>query len=265
MESYSATIPPDPGGAPLPAPSGYFAEWCDACPNAASLPKNLSVLFEKPAVRAHVLKALRESVRDHLVGLSSIERLGYPKCAAWIRERVPDGKKLMSGTLGEILATDYVEQVTEYRVPLKRLRHQADRKIAMPGDDLVAIKDGQKPTLLKGEAKSRGKLSTSVLKEATTALVRHQGAPNPSTLAFMAGHVSEEDRELILDLLNDKIPYDVEHLIFTLSGNDPAEVLKEHCNPAGACKTPRRLVGVKVEDHPELIKQAFEALDAQDT
>ena len=88
-----------------------------------------------------------------------IEKIGgYKKAAHVVKNRLPTGKAIRSGDLGEILATEYVDQETNSRVPIKRLRYKDDQQMAMRGDDVIAVRPGPKrmTQVLKVEAKSRG-------------------------------------------------------------------------------------------------------------
>src|SRR5207245_8241596 len=88
----------------------------------------LVVLRERPGRRSIIERAVRDTVADHLAGLDVVKRIGgYKKALAFIRNKLPVAKKVRSGDLGEILATEYIDQCTEFRVPIKRLRWKDDR------------------------------------------------------------------------------------------------------------------------------------------
>jgi len=53
-----------------------------------------------------------------------LDRLGKPASASFIRQKLPQGSRIRSGDLGEILATEYVAEKTVFTVPIKRLRGQ---------------------------------------------------------------------------------------------------------------------------------------------
>ena len=80
-------------------------------------------------------------VLDHLVGLEIIERMGFATSAAVIRNRLPTEKRTRSADMGEILASDYVDQVTEFSIPIWKLRSSKDdRNLVLRGDDILAVK-----------------------------------------------------------------------------------------------------------------------------
>jgi hypothetical protein len=62
-----------------------------------------------------------------------------------------------SGELGEILATELVEEMMDYEVPVRRLRYKDGREMALRGDDFIGIRVNAAGNLhlLKGESKSR--------------------------------------------------------------------------------------------------------------
>jgi len=102
-----------------------------------------------------------------------LEKLGKSKAAAYVREKLPKGNKPRSGDLGEILATQYIDECTEYDVPIRRLRWKDHREMAMRGDDVIGIGSAEVDLpirFIKSETKSRLALSTAVVLEARLAL-----------------------------------------------------------------------------------------------
>jgi len=212
------------------------------------------------------MQAIRDTVLDHLVSADIIESIGgLKKAATIIRNSLPLSKISRSGDFGEIMATEFVEQATEYSVPVRRLRYKDDRSVAMRGDDVLGFQfDQVPPKVLKTESKSRANLTNAVVKEASDGLCRHQGRPNPSTLSFISRRLREMDQhdlaELIEELQESDIPLaSISHLIFTLSGNDPANVLvSEAKSPIKAIS--RQLAGCLIPDHASFIAQVFDTL-----
>jgi hypothetical protein len=212
--------------------------------------------------------ALRSAVLDHLVGLDIIERMGgYPKAVHVIRNSVPTGKQVRSGDLGEIIATEYIDQVTEFRVPIRRLRYRDDRSMPMRGDDLIALHqghDGQHHRVLKGEAKSGANMPASVIGEASDALCKYQGRPNPATLAFISTKLRRENRDdlaaIFEELQAGQLPAEaLSHLIFALCGSDPSKHLGKHSKSA-IPRIRRALVGMVVNDHPQFVADVYDGL-----
>jgi hypothetical protein len=226
------------------------------------------LLQERDGARAVCEAAFREAIKDHLAGLSIIRRItGYEKSLAYIRNKMPRPVQVRSGDCGEILATEYIEQVTQYRVPIKRLRWKDDRDTAMRGDDVIALRKAvSRWHLLKAESKSRASLSPSVVQEAVEGLGRNNGRPNPSSLAFISARLREMDRDDEADVFDElqartPRPGEIEHLIFTLSGNNPCKHLKGHLADASApCR--RHLVGCVIEDHQDFINAVFDRIVA---
>src|SRR5262245_41048900 len=117
-------------------PDAFFNQWMDET-RPEPTAKELVVLSEKAKVDAAVEAAIGQSAMDHLVGLAILKRIGgYPEAEAFIRNKVPTYKKVMSGDLGEILASEYIDQCTEFDVPVKRLRWKDDRNTTMRGNDV---------------------------------------------------------------------------------------------------------------------------------
>lgn len=220
---------------------------------------------ERDGGRASVFKSIVATVADHLVDLEIIERMGgFNKSAAFVRNRLPEGKKPRSGDLGEILATEYVNQKSKFRTPVKRLRYKDDRNLAMRGDDVLGFREARtRIKVLKVEAKSRVHLSPSVIKDAKDGLAKHRGRPNPGTLAFIEYVLRKEGRdaeaELIARLQCDTIrARDIQHLVFTLSGNDPTKCLRKHTDVVHD-GIALMLCGCQVAKHGEFTKNVFDS------
>ncbi len=251
--------------ASAPTKKDFLSKWMDGKQDVAF--SNVWVYRERAGLRKVVLPTVQTVILDHLVGLNIIEKIGgYKKAAKFIRNRLPTSKKMRSADFGEILAAEYVDQLTDFYIPLKKLRHSDDRAVAMRGDDVIGLrKKNSKYRLLKIEAKSRISLSYTVVKSASVALMKNSGRPNPATLAFMSHQLrlmgDDALAEIIETVQNSDIDEArVEHLVFTCSGNEPATALKAHAvspNP----KIKRELVGVVVVDHQSLIQSIFEALN----
>ncbi|WP_167547078.1 Hachiman antiphage defense system protein HamA [Stieleria maiorica] len=223
------------------------------------------VLHERDGGRELVMSSIVETVADHLVDLEIIEKMGgFTKSAAFVRNRLPEGVKQRSGDMGEILATEFVNQKTKFSAFVKRLRYKDDRNLAMRGDDVLGFRQAKsKVKVLKVEAKSRAKLSPSVIREARDGLAKYRGRPNPGTLGFLEYILRKENRdteaELIARLQRDTIrARDIRHLVFTLSGNDPTRFLESHteCVQDGI---PLSLCGCRVSRHGAFIKDVFDS------
>lgn len=242
-----------------------FSDWMDASSPVVG-EKRLVLLEERAGARAAVEAAFRETVKDHLAGLSIIHRIkGYKRSLAYIRNRMPRPIRVRSGDCGEILATEYIEQCTEYKVPVKRLRWKDDRDTTMRGDDVIALRRAQSRWhLLKAESKSRQSLGVDVVEEAVDGLKRNGGRPNPSSLSFISARLRDMGRDeeaRVFEALQETAPRagEIEHLIFTLSGNDPTKHLKAHvATVADPCR--RHLIGCVIDDHQDFINGVFDEI-----
>lgn len=244
-------------------PDEFFTTWLQ--PKASSgLPANITVLEECPEHRAAAKKALAKTIQDHFVGIKLIKQIGgLAKAANVIKNALPSGRITRSGDFGEVLATEYVEHCTDFSVPIRRLRYKDDRSVAMRGDDVLGFDFTKNPTcILKTEAKSRVSLTSRVIEEAADGLQRHKGRPNPSTLSFISRRLREfashKLAKAIEQLQEGDIPLDsVEHLIFTLSANNPAGLLAAHAySPIKRIR--RHLAGCVIKDHAKFIASVFD-------
>ena len=226
----------------------------------------VTVLSEVDEGRDSIHNDLVEIVADHLVDLEVIaETGGFAQCHEFLLNRLPASKTARSGDIGEILATEYIEAETDYTVPVKRLRYKDDRNNALRGDDVIGIKmEKKKVSVLKTEAKSRVALSDSVVKEAREGLSKNRGRPNPGTLAFLQYLLAKErkfETAKLFKALQDEgtVSEDrIQHLLFTLSGNNPTGHLKKKENARKIRGIMLHLVGLHVSKHANFIKQVFD-------
>ncbi|WP_421905664.1 Hachiman antiphage defense system protein HamA [Mameliella sp.] len=207
---------------------------------------------------------------DHYASPSQVanilDKLGKKAAAEYLRQKLPTKQSLQSGDLGEIFATEYVEERTEFSAPVKRLRWRDHREMAMRGDDVIGIRAATEEVpinFLKVEAKSEAALKTRTVASARTALNSDNGLPSPHALAFIADRLHEIGEEDLSDaifkaLLSDGISADqVQHLLFTFSGNDPKNFLQADLDSCDA-NISKTDVGLRMVDHQNFIKKVFE-------
>lgn len=214
-----------------------------------------------------IFEELRNVLRSHYVApevtAMRLEELGAPKTAELLKEHLPTTKTARSGDLGEILATEFTERRLGFSVPVRRLRFKDGRNMALRGDDIIAIDRDLKGRLmfLKGESKSYARLTPTVIKEAADALDRYHGRPTRHSVLFVAERLRDmEEHDLAKDLENAVLqsfrdcPF--EHLLFTVSGNDPNTHLSNHLRECGN-HTRRYAVGIRIVNHGEIVERLF--------
>ena len=117
---------------------------------------------------------------------------------------------------------------------------------------------------LKGESKSRARLTSTVVKEAADALDRDYGRPTRHTVLYIAERLREygED-ELALDLetavLHSFSRNSVDHLLFTVSSNNPDRPLHDHLS---RCTNKSRLACSRdcIFEHGKFVNRLFSEL-----
>jgi hypothetical protein len=247
-----------------------YWDWCECVEDVAGR-KRLWLLTEKAGGREEIWALLLESVRGHYDDLGRIAddaaRLGYEKAADILRTRMPTDATARSGDMGEILASELVEEHLGFRVPVKRLRFKDGRNMALRGDDFIGVvvgDDGQL-RLLKGESKSRQELGKPAITEARGALDRDDGRCTPESLLFVADRLLESgdaaDQALgraLRDEVGQKTlpPGRIDHMLFTLSGNVPPPSLKADLD---ACPGDRNQysTNLRIADHGEFIGSVY--------
>lgn len=165
----------------------------------------------------------------------ALRRLGKPQAAALIEGKLPTKTAIRSGDLGEIFATEWIDNHSGgYKTPIKRLRWKDHRNMAMRGEDVIGIfQDPQTQRLqfLKTEAKSRAALTAQVVAEARANLDKDEGLPSAHTLSFISARLLDLGNEPLADAIDDALlkygipPESVRHLLFTFSGNSPETIL----------------------------------------
>jgi HamA len=251
---------------------GLFETWCESTKERNGR-KCYWTYVEKDNGRDDICEDLAETIRSHYDRLERIaddvERLGYKVAAKILNEAMPQTDKGRSGDLGEILATELVEEEIGLRVPVRRLRYKDGRNMAMRGDDFIGAGyggDDGKLWLLKGEAKSNKKLGKSTVTSARKVLDRDDGRCTPDSLLFVANRLLEsndpDDNALGRDLRDEvglkSLRADrIDHMLFTLSGNGPHASLKENLDAAGTNRD-HYVVNIHVEDHQDFIAAMYQ-------
>ena len=173
---------------------------------------------------------------------------------------MPQTAKGRSGDLGEILATELVEEEIGLRVPVRRLRYKDGRRLAMRGDDFIGAgydSEEDKLWLLKGEAKSNKSLGKATVTSARKVLDRDHGRCTSDSLLFVANRLLESndpDENVLGRALRDEVGLKslradrIDHMLFTLSGNGPHALLKENLDAAGTNRD-HYVVNVHIKDH----------------
>ncbi len=205
---------------------------------------------------------------DPLSIADALERLGKPAAAEKLRIKMPDVKKIRSGDIGEIITTDYIDEKTDYSVPIKKLRWKDHRNMAMRGDDVIGIlidKKNQNIRFLKAEAKSNQSLSRDVLGKARKELDLDEGLPAPHALQFVAERLRETGRQKLADyieiaqLVDGINPNQVEHLLFTFTSSNPDTLQKEEFK-AYSGKIKQSSIGFRVSNHQALIENVYQGV-----
>lgn len=241
--------------------SDLFDRWLEA---VTPSPKGILLYRERAGARTIGLKSLKPLLADHFVGEATVLRAGgYQKAADVITNSLPTLKRTQSGDLAELIATEYVNAETPFRVPIKKLRWKSDRQMPMHGNDIIgADTSAKRPRVLKGECKSRATFSETVAREAAETLDAYEGRPNPSTLAFITKRLYEEKRDAEARVYQ-KLQCDaaipatsITQNIFVLAGNDPRAALERAPKPKHAGIT-RESVAVLISDHGKFIDTVF--------
>lgn len=247
-----------------------YDTWCD-CTEEKNQRKHYWTLSEKSDGRDKICNQLAETIRSHYDRLENIaddiKRLGYKKAAKILSSQLPQTKKGRSGDLGEILATELVEEKIGLRVPVRRLRYKDGRNMALRGDDFIGAGygDDDKLWLLKGEAKSNKQLGKTTITKARKVLNRDNGRCTPDSLMFVANRLLESKDEADVQLgraIRDEVgleslkPDRIDHMLFTMSGNAVPAALKEDLEAASIDRD-HYAINIRIEDHQDFIQAMY--------
>jgi hypothetical protein len=215
-----------------------------------------------------LIAVLPDYYADPLSIAGTLARLGKNAAAQKLLIKIPEVKNIRSGDIGEVLASDYIEEYLGYNVPIRKLRWRDHRNMAMRGDDVIGIiVDQQQQTIkfLKAEAKANKKLGRGVLEDARKELDLDNGFPAPHALEFVAERLRETDNQVISDLIEKVQLVDgiranqVEHLLFTFTASNPATLQKESFDVYdGDIK--QKSVGFQITEHQELIAGVYQGV-----
>ncbi|MDI1279254.1 Hachiman antiphage defense system protein HamA [Methylobacter sp.] len=203
-----------------------------------------------------------ESIMDIL------NRLGKGAAAQKLRDKIPAVKNIRSGDIGEVITTDYIEEFTDFTVPIRKLRWRDHRDMAMRGDDVIGIhvnQENQSVRFLKAEAKANMALSRNVLDKARKELDNDDGLPAPHALGFVIDRLKETDNHQLASLIEKVQLVDgikanqVEHLLFTFTSSNPETLQKEAFESYGG-NIKQTSVGFRVNDHQVLIANVYQGI-----
>jgi hypothetical protein len=199
---------------------------------------------------------------------STLERLGKSASAQKLRAKLPEVKKIRSGDLGEVITTAYIEESTDFTVPIRKLRWGDHPNMAMRGDDVIGIyvnQEQQTLRFIKAEAKANKSMSSDVLEKARVELDSDGGLPAPHALEFVAERLREAG-EIELSNLIEKVQLvdgirtdQVEHLLFTFTSSDP-RTLQKTAFEAYSGNIKQSSVCFRVNTHQELIESVYQGV-----
>lgn len=214
------------------------------------------------------IENIAATIPDHYDDVAaSLDALGKTVSANIIRTILPRSKRIRSADIGEILATEWIDECSgKYRVPVKRLREKVSRESSMHGIDVIGVCDSIDPSVihfLKCEAKSRASLTPSVVRSAREFLDEGGGSIDNESLTFIIRKLKDKKRELNLATKISKTLIEtglstsnVQHLVFTVSGNNPTNIIQSSLSLYKG-NIDQIYVGVHVSSHQKFIQDIY--------
>lgn len=250
-----------------------FNNWCDAADTPLGS-NHLHIMTTRIVDRPTGVQLSAAAVPSHYAAeeriARALRRLGKAGAADLVTDLLPQTKQIRSGDLGEIYATEWIEERSGYHAPIKRLRWKDHRNMAMRGDDVIGMvvdQATQRLRFLKAEAKSRASLRTQTLTEARAGLDKDNGRPSSHALSFISARLLELADEPLADAIDDAlvrhgIPLaSVQHLLFTFSGNSP-QVLLTQSLQAYPGQINQWGVGLHVDGHAAFVGAVYDCVIA---
>lgn len=251
---------------------GLYEVWCASTKEQVNR-KHYWTYVEKDGGRDQISNDLAKTIRSHYDRLERIaedvKRLGYAAASEILSAAMPQTAKGRSGDLGEILATELVEEEIGLRIPVRRFRYKDGRNMAMRGDDFIGAGyygADEKLWLLKGEAKSNKLLGKATVTSARKVLNRDNGRCTPDSLLFVANRLlesSDPDENKLGRILRDEVGLKslradrIDHMLFTVSGNGPHASLKADLD-ATETNRDQYVVNIHIEDHQDFIAVMYQ-------
>lgn len=232
----------------------------------------------KPSEFDGLVAELVKIVPEHYISPDSVadilKRLGKKAAAQKLIDKTPEVKQIRSGDIGEIVTTDFIEESTDFLVPIRKLRWRDHRNMAMRGDDVIGVyinPHDQSVRFLKAEAKSYKSLNNDALSKARKELDNDKGLPAPHALGFVIDRLKGIDQDQLAHLLEQAQLVDginnnqVEHMLFVLTASNPDSLQKEALK-AYEGKIKQSSVGFRVRHHQDLIARVYQGvLDGLDS
>ena len=248
--------------------SHLFDGWCDTATSAIAAGRRIHSITERPGCRTSAQNRILETVRSHYEDparlADRVNRLGFQKASKILKQILPKSKKARSGHLGEIFAAEVVPALfPNFQVPIKRLRWLDGRESALRGEDIIAVaRNATGVRFLKGESKSRAKLTAAVISAARKALTNNYGRPSQHAMTFIMNRLLElgdKQQALILEeyLLDKPIQLsELVHVIFSFSGNDSKAAHSDDLR-AYSGKIEQHAVNLRIDDHQAFIADIY--------
>lgn len=246
-----------------------FAAWFTAhdVPMGAD---SIRYLVESNGEREAIWPRLLERVRSHYLAPETLavycEQLGYDEAADALRVLTPTDTKTRSGELGEILATEYINETLATKVYVKRMRSKDERNTSMRGDDLIGVHldDAGRLLVLKGESKSRTAMTIEKLLEAEEKLLENDGRPSQHSAGVIANILVRTNLPLGIALTKfnsrKRDADELSHIIVALTQSKPRLIFPTFLKRAYKTGITRRLVALIVKDHQKTIARLFDDL-----
>ncbi|MBF4468613.1 MAG: DUF1837 domain-containing protein [Methanobrevibacter arboriphilus] len=157
-------------------------------------------------------KYLAEQMFIHLGYPNKMKRIYGNQDSSILKEHIykkylpPEGANLKQSTWAEIVAADILEKIKSHILPIYKLRFRDKNNMAMRGEaDIVSCKiEGEKPTLIFTEVKSRRTYKKKVGVEAYEGVVKNN-KENPDIVNFVSNCLERENNYEFMELFDNAL------------------------------------------------------------
>jgi len=218
--------------------------------------------YMESRIKNHHISEENYKIRRDILNALSKEGLATSSC----KSPYPViNEKTRKGNYAEILMAEYLQETTEAKIPIYRLRYNPNPEQAMKGDDVLLFDLDSTPVrIIIGEAKFRKTPDKAVVDEAIEGLMRARDNVVPVSLFFVAETLRAEGKNDYADKIENcailiaqgKVETDYVGLL--LSNSNASTPVDKHTP-----NTLHNLLMISVAMHsPEnVVKEAFDKVE----
>ncbi len=187
--------------------------------------------------------------------------------STYVNSPYPHSTTTRKGNYAEILMGEYLQEVTDARLPIYRLRYNPNVEQSMKGDDVLLFDlDSEPKRIIVGEAKFRGTPDKQVVVDMINGLLKAKSNIVPISLEFVAERLRGENREELAKKVEDCIilaiqgKVTIDYVGLLMSNNKAHEYINNYTKSSIHNLL---MVSISVNDPEATIINAFDKVEAE--